>query len=248
MILFKKIISFPLSILHYLFFGAFLLIFDVVQRIAYNLFGYKAHKKTVDLMSYCLILSLRFIGARVKFSSKSKLPQNVPLIFVSNHQGMFDIPPIAWFFRKHHPKYVSKIELEKGIPGISYNLRNGGSVLINRKDAKQSLAAIAAFGKYIEKNKYAAVIFAEGTRSKDGIPKPFKESGLKMLIRYIPSAYIVPVTINNAWKISDESKWIKPLGVTITVEAHEPIAVNSMPFDALFQQVENTVKSAVILT
>lgn len=242
----SKLISIPLTLLHYLFFGLFLLIFDVLQRIAFNLFGYTAHKKTVDLMSYFLIKSLIFIGCRIKLIQQVKLPENVPLIFISNHQGMFDIPPIAWFLRAYHPKYVSKIELGKGVPGISYNLTNGGSVLINRNDAKQSIAAIADFGAYIEKNKYSAVIFPEGTRSKNGVPKPFKENGVKMLIKYMPSAYVVPLTINNTWKFSSPKSFLKPLGVNITLEVHDPIAVNSMPFDELFQKVETEIKKSII--
>jgi 1-acyl-sn-glycerol-3-phosphate acyltransferase len=240
-----KIVSFPLSVLQLLFFGLTLLIFDVFQRISFNLFGYSAHKKTVDCMSYFLILSLRFIGGKITYQSNFEIPKNVPLIIVSNHQGLFDIPPIGWFFRNHHPKYVSKIELENGIPGISYNLKHGGSVLINRKDAKQSLLAISKFGKYIEKNNYAAVIFPEGTRSRDGRPLPFKDGGLKMLVKYIPSAYIVPVTINNSWKISDITQIFKPLGLRITLEVHQPMAVNSMPFDELFQKVESEVHKSI---
>jgi len=243
--LISKILSTPLVLLHYIFFGLSLVLFDVFQRIAFNFFGYQTHKKTVDIMSFLLIKSLLFIGCRIKFKQHGNIPENVPLIIVSNHQGMFDIPPIAWFLRAYHPKYVSKIELGKGIPGISYNLTHGGSVLIDRKDAKQSITAIAAFGKYIEKYKYSAVIFPEGTRSNDGKPKPFKENGLKMLVKYMPSAYIVPLTINNAWRISVPKSFFKPLGVTVTVEAHEAIAVNSMPFEELFSTVENKVKSAV---
>lgn len=241
-----KLIAFPLSILQLFFFGLTLLLFDLFQRINFNLFGYAAHKKTVDYMSFFLILTLKFIGGSIKYQSKYKLPKNVPLIIVSNHQGLFDIPPIGWYFRNYHPKYISKIELENGIPGISYNLKHGGSVLINRKDAKQSLLAISNFGKYIEQNNFAAVIFPEGTRSKDGRLLPFKESGLKMLVKYIPSAYIVPVTINNSSRIADISKVFKPLGLKITLDIHEPIAVNSMSFDALFHKVESTIKSAVI--
>ena len=70
----------------------------------------------------------------------------MPLIIVSNHQSMNDIPPIIWYMRKYHPKFVSKIELGKGIPSVSYNLRHGGSALIDRKDSKQALVAIARFG------------------------------------------------------------------------------------------------------
>ncbi len=43
--------------------------------------------------------------------------------------------------------------------------------------------------------------FPEGTRSKDGIPKRFSENGLKMLTKFVPSAYVIPVTINNCWKL-----------------------------------------------
>lgn len=243
----KNIFSFPLSLLQNLFFGVTLLIFDLFQRINFNLFGYKVHKKTVDWMSYFLLLSLRLIGTKVKFRKKAELPKNVPLIIVSNHQSLFDIPPLGWFFKEFHPKYVSKIELGKGVPGISYNLRNGGSVMIDRKDAKQSLSAIAKFGKYIEEHKYAAVIFPEGTRSRTGEPKQFHSSGLKMLVKYTPSAYIVPVTINNAWKISAGNPLLRPLGIPITITAHEPIAVNSLPVDQLLEKVENIVKEDIIL-
>lgn len=243
-----KILSTPLVLLHYIFFGLSLVLFDFFQRIAFNVFGYQAHKKTVDIMSFLLIKSLLFIGCRVKYIQKGTIPKDVPLIIVSNHQGMFDIPPIAWFLRAYHPKYVSKIELGKGVPGISYNLTHGGSVLINRKDAKQSITAIGQFGKYIEKNKYSAVIFPEGTRSKDGIPKPFKENGIKMLVKYIPSAYILPVTINNAWKLSVPKSFFKPLGVNVTVEAHEAIAVNSMPFEELIGTVEHQIKQSIMLS
>ena len=55
---------------------------------------------------------------------------------------MYDIPPIIWFLRKHHAKFISKIELTKGIPSISYNLRNGGGANIDRKDSKQSIMEI----------------------------------------------------------------------------------------------------------
>ena len=85
--------------------------------------------------------------------------------------------------RKHHPKFVSKMELGKGIPSVSYNLSHGGSVLINRKDSRQSLTEIAKLGSYIEKHNRTAVIFPEGTRSKTGhtqkIPNHWVKGAIK---------------------------------------------------------------------
>jgi len=149
----RKILSFILSAIFYLLFGVFLLIFHVLQWLGYNIGKYRGHKIAVDLMNGTLTYLLYVLGTRIKFISKYPIPENVPLIIVSNHQSMNDISPISWFLRKHHPKFVSKMELGKGIPSVSYNLTHGGSVLIDRKDSRQALTALKEFGQYIEKNK-----------------------------------------------------------------------------------------------
>jgi 1-acyl-sn-glycerol-3-phosphate acyltransferase len=243
----KKILSYPLTILHYFFFGITLLTFHPVQWLAFNLGGYNAHKKVVDYMNLCLVGSLYFLGTRVKFINNQNLPENVPLIIVTNHQSTYDIPPIFWFLRKHHPKFVSKIELGKGIPSVSYNLRHGGSVLIDRKDARQSLTALNNFGAYIEKNKRSAVIFPEGTRSRNGIPKKFSENGIKMLVKKMPSSYIVPITINNSWKLVKNGAFPLGIGIKLMFEVHKPIKSGSLQFKDLFEQIEKSVKDAIVV-
>ena len=97
-------------------------------------------------------------------------------------------------------KFISKKELGKGIPSISYNLRHGGSVLIDRKDPSQALPQIQKVAQYIEKTNRSVVIFPEGTRSKTGKPKQFAQTGIKILCKAAPSAFVVPITINNSWK------------------------------------------------
>ncbi|MFD1294937.1 lysophospholipid acyltransferase family protein [Lutibacter holmesii] len=242
----KKILNYIFSIIFYFFYGLLLLIFHALQWLGFNIGGYKGHKVIVDIMNCTLTYLLYIIGTSITFINKQKIPTGVPLIIVSNHQSMHDICPMACHFKKHHPKFVSKIELGKGIPSVSYNLRKGGSVLIDRKDPRQSLAAIRDFGKYIEKNNYAAVIYPEGTRSKNGKPKRFSENGLKMLTKFAPSAYVVPVTINNCWKLNKFGMFPLQIGVHVTFEIHEPIEAKSMKFEDLFQKVESTVKNSVV--
>ena len=243
----KKILAYILTTIYYFFFGLFLILFHPLQWIALKLGGYKAHKKTIDWLNFFIVGCLYILGTKITFRNNVKIPKNVPLIMVSNHQSMNDIPPFFWFLRKYHPKFVSKKELGKGIPSISFNLRHGGSVLIDRKDPKQSITAIANFGKYIEKNNYAAVIFPEGTRSRDGVPKRFSENGLKMLVKYAPSAYVVPISINNSWKFLKYGGFPMEIGVNLTFDIHEPIKADSMPFNELFKIVENQIKSNVIV-
>lgn len=242
----KKILSYILSSIFYFLYGIFLLFFHVLQWLGFNLGKHKGHKLAVDLMNCTFTYLLYVLGTRIKFIGKHPFPKNVPLIIVSNHQSMHDISPLSCYLRKRHPKFISKIELGKGIPSISYNLRHGGSVLIDRKDSRQSLAAIKKFGKYIEKNNYAAVIFPEGTRSKNGTPKRFSKNGLKILTKNIPSAYVVPVTVNNCWKLNKNGMFPLGLGVKITFEFHKAIEVKSMKFEDLFNKVETTIKNVII--
>jgi len=243
----KKIFSYILSTIFYLFYGSFLLVFHGLQWLGFNIGKYKGHKIAVDFMNCTFTYLLYVLGTRIKFISKHPIPKNVPLIVVSNHQSMHDISPLSCFLRKYHPKFISKIELGKGIPSVSYNLRKGGSVLIDRKDSRQSLTAIKEFGKYIEKNNYAAVIFPEGTRSKDGQPKRFSENGLKMLTKFAPSSYIIPVTINNCWKLNKNGMFPLEIGVNVTFEIHEAIKADSMEFPQLFEKVETKIKSKIIV-
>jgi len=242
----KKIVSYFLTSFFYLFYGGFLIIFHGLQWLGFNIGKYRGHKFVVDIMNCSFTYLLYILGTRIKFISKYPIPKDVPLIIVSNHQSMHDISPLSYWFRKHHPKFVSKIELGKGIPSVSYNLTHGGSVLIDRKDPRQSLTAIRDFGKYIELHKYAAVIFPEGSRSKDGKPKRFSENGLKMLCKFAPSAYIIPVTINNCWKLNKYGMYPLEIGVKITFEAHEAIEAKSLKFEDLFKKVEATIKNSVI--
>ncbi len=196
-------------------------------------------------MNWFLVKSLLVLGNPVKLVNRKKLPENTTLLFVANHQSLFDIPPIIWHFRKYWPKFVSKKELGKGIPSVSFNLRNGGAALIDRKDGKQALAELAKFAKRINKNKWSAVIFPEGTRSRTGKPKNFAPNGLKMLIKYNPDAYVVPLTINNSWKVFKYGKYPLGIGSPITITTHDPIKVDSLPFNELLEKVEATVKSSV---
>ena len=219
----------------------FLLIFHPVQWICFNVFGYQAHKKSVDALNACLVRTSLILFTTYKVEGREKVPAGVPLIIVANHQSMNDIPPIIWFMRKFHPKFISKKELGKGIPSVSYNLRHGGSVLIDRKDPKQALPAIKGMAEYIEKHNRSTVIFPEGTRSKTGVPKKFSENGLKILCKYAPSAYIVPISINNSWKIDRYGKFPLGLGNRLTFTVHEPFAIKNIPFEEVMERTENAV-------
>lgn len=243
-----KIFSYFLSSIFIVIFYLELIIFHPLQWIGLKLFGYKGHKFVVDLMNLVLMRTTLLLGIHTKFKNEHILKEGISYIFVCNHQSTFDIPPLGWYLRKYHPKYVSKKELAKGVPSVSFNLRNGGSVLIDRKNGGAALKDLMGFGKKINENKWSAVIFPEGTRSRNGEPKAFSSNGLKVLTKTNPDAYVVPISINNSWCIFKYGKF--PLGLfkPITFEVHEPIKVSSMKFEALLQKTETTVKAHITKT
>lgn len=241
----QKIISYPLSVIYYLCFGLCLVIFHPIQWICFNVFGYQAHKKSVDYLNFFLVKCTNILGTSYRFDNMNSIPKNVPLIIVANHQSMYDIIAIIWYMRRYHCKFVSKKELGSGIPSVSYNLRHGGSVLIDRKDPKQAIPTIKGLSEYIEKNTRSAVIFPEGTRSKTGKPKEFAQSGLKILCKYAPSAYVVPISINNSWKMVRFGAFPMGLGNRLTFTLHEPMAVKDYAFEELIQKTEAAVVSKI---
>jgi len=242
----RKLLSYPLTILFFIFFGLSLFIFHPILWVSFNVFGYKTLKGSVSVLNWFLMLSTNILGTRYTFENNQNIPTDTPLIIVSNHQSMYDIPPIIWHMRKYHPKFVSKKELGKGIPSVSYNLRKGGSVLIDRKDGKQAITEIGKLGSYIEKHNRSAVIFPEGTRSRDGKPKPFKPMGLKMLLKKAPSALIVPITINNSWKLLRYGKFPMGIGAHLKFKVHTPIA-NNGNLDDLIIKIEQHVINDIIV-
>ncbi len=196
----RKIFGILLSPIHYIFFGLVLVIFQPIQWFCFNVFGYQAHKRSVDVLNFFLVSTYYLLGDTVTFTNKQHLPRGRSMIFVANHQSLFDIPVMIYFLRKYHAKFVSKIELAKGIPSISYNLRHGGAANIDRKDPRQSMTELSRLGTDMKTKGWSAMIFPEGTRSADGVVRTFQSAGVAMLLKKCPDALIVPVAINNSWK------------------------------------------------
>lgn len=238
----KKVLSYILTPVYLLIFALLLLIFHPVQMVTKWIWGYPVRKKAVDVLNYGLIYSLWILGAKITFRGFEKVPHNRPIIIVANHQSTLDIPPVVVGFRKNHPKFISKIELGKGIPSISYNLRHGGSVLIDRKNRSQSVKDILKLGKHIEATNYAACIFPEGTRSKDGRVKTFMPAGISSLVRSAPSALIVPFAIDGNSELMKQGYYPMTFGVHLKYTVLDPIEPKGMDSDELAKLIEDRIR------
>lgn len=238
----NKLLGYVFTPIHYLFFGFVLCIFHPVQWVSLKFGGLETHKKSVDLMNFFLISTYFIMGSRIRFSNPNQLPENQPVIFVANHQSMYDIPPLIWFLRKHHPKFISKIELTKGIPSISFNLKYGGGANIDRKDSKQAIAEILTLGSKMKERNWSSVIFPEGTRSRDGKLKPFAVGGIAMLLKRCPDALIVPVAIQGSWKFVQFGKFPLSFGERMSWTVLRPIENSGKPLEEIVGMAEEAIR------
>ena len=241
----RKFLGYILSPITIISFLLVLCIFQPVQWLCYRLFGYTAHKRAVDLLNLILTSTLYFLGNTVTFINKQNLPIGRPIIFISNHQSLLDIPPLIWYLRKYHAKFISKIELTRGIPSISYNLKYGGGANIDRKDARQSLTEMGKLGARMKENNWSTVIFPEGTRSKTGQVKTFQAGGIGILLKKCPEALIVPVAIQNSWQIVRYGIYPLNTFIHMTLKVLEPIEPGSSSVDELVAEAENRIKVAL---
>ena len=208
----KTALSYLLTPLFFALFGLTLVIFHVIQLIALR-FSHVAHDKSVAILNLCLMRCTNVLGTTYTFHNFAPLSTKEPYLFVSNHQSMWDIPPLIWKLRANRPKFIAKSSLAKGIPSISLNLKKGGSVSIDRSNPQASVEKIEKFAQFIKKNKLSICMFPEGTRSRDGLVKTFKAGGIDAILKIMPNINIVPIGIKNTGKIDNEGRFNKNLGI-----------------------------------
>ncbi len=239
-----KIINWLTTALFGLIFLPVMGIFHFPQVLALKLLGYQAHKSVVDGMIWSMLNCLRLVGAKPRYDIQAKnFPTDRPMIIVSNHQSMFDIPAIGWALKKHHPKYISKKSLAKGIPSVSYNIQHGGSVVIDRKNPEESLKTIEGFAHYLNATNRAGCIFVEGTRSKNGAVAPFKKGGIFTMLDAMPDATIVPVALENFWKITRYGFKPIPFGARPKCTVLPAISREGKSNQAILEECERVIRA-----
>jgi 1-acyl-sn-glycerol-3-phosphate acyltransferase len=235
----KKAFGYLLTPLYLLCFVLVLVVFTPIQMVAHKLLGYRAQQQMVYVMNWGLMRCIHLLGGSVSFNMRwDELPADRVYIFAANHQSMNDIPAMIWFLRRARPIFIAKKELSKNVPGISYNYRTGGAVGIDRKDSQQARQAIAQLAQRCAQSGESICIFPEGTRSRDGRLKTFQAGGIKTILNEIPQAVIVPIAIENSWKLLKYNFWPIPLGVKLRWTMLQPIDCSGLSGEQATQQLQ----------
>lgn len=135
--------------------------------------------------------------------------------FIGNHLSNFDIPLL--FRAIPTPiRYLAKKELYK-IPVFAQALHVAGIVKIDRGAGATSYAAINEGVARAKANGYSLIVFAEGTRSRDGELHPFKKGAFRMAIS--TGLPVVPVTVSGTWEV-----W--PPGSKLFYKGHAQVVIH----------------------
>ena len=137
------------------------------------------------------VAPIRFDGA-----DASHLDRDRQYVFVSNHLSNFDIPPL-FLALPNRIRYLAKAELF-GIPFLAGAMRRIGIIKIERGAGPATHAAINDGVAAAAEQGYSLMVFAEGTRSRDGKLHSFKKGAFRIAIS--TGIDIVPVTIQGTWE------------------------------------------------
>ena len=126
---------------------AYFWLFQLVSTLfllAYYLLGLLGRKQAQADFLYWITRNwarqmVALAGGRVEVSGLENLPQKQGALFVSNHQGAFDIPLLIGFIPVLKG-FVSKKENFR-LPIVSTWMRHLGCIVIDRGDLRQSVPA-----------------------------------------------------------------------------------------------------------
>jgi len=179
-------------------------------------------------------------GSTFEVSGLENLPEG-NAVFMSNHQSNFDIFIVISYFKKL-VGFIAKYEL-RHVPILNLWITLTHGIFINRKNMRDSYNTIEEGIKSL-KDGNSLVIFPEGHRSKGPVPGNFKSGSFKLAL--LSNTRIVPVTIKDSYKIYEETGFIKPAHIKVTI--HPPVETKGLSEEqkrTLPALVADIIKSAL---
>jgi 1-acyl-sn-glycerol-3-phosphate acyltransferase len=140
-------------------------------------------------------LGLWLAGVRLEVHRAGPLPSG-PAIFACNHESALDIWGVVAAIPRS-VRFVAKRELFDS-PVLGWYLALGEHVKVDRRDHAQAVASLAAAAEQVRAGT-SLVVFAEGTRSRDGRIHPFKKG--PFVIAAAAGVPVVPVAVAGAGHI-----------------------------------------------
>ena len=157
----------------------------------------------------------------VSIEGIEKLPEG-PVLFVSNHEGNFDIPTLLSTIPKPFG-FISKKEVKK-FPIIPMYMEEMNCVFLDRTDRRSALKSITDTVEKLQEG-HSILIFPEGTRSKGEGLGEFKAGFLR--IAKDANVPIIPVAIYGTADIMEKNN-NKVMPATVKVQLLDAIPIETI--------------------
>jgi 1-acyl-sn-glycerol-3-phosphate acyltransferase len=200
-------------------------------------------RKDVERADQALVLWGRSVlasaGVRHEAVGLENIPAEGHVVFVSNHQSHFDAPLNFAHIRKH-TRYVAKAELFK-IPVFGAAMRRAGNIPVERTGGGGDRSRLSDAARAV-RERVSVLFFAEGTRSEDGLLRPFKKGAAALAIQ--AGVPVVPLAVSGTRLILPKGGRAVRWGQRVALVVGEPISTQGLTLqdrDALTRRLEDAV-------
>lgn len=165
--------------------------------------------------------SVRALSIEVEASGLEHVPRAPAFVYCSNHQSLVDILVLGSVLPGDY-KWAAKRSLMK-VPFLGWHLRLAGHVPVDRNAGSRSAAQVIERFEEVLKRGKPLLVFPEGTRSEDGVVRPFKAGGFCAAVR--AGAPVVPVALEGTHKLMKKGAFDLGHGVTrhVAVKVGAPL-------------------------
>ncbi|MBL8021420.1 MAG: 1-acyl-sn-glycerol-3-phosphate acyltransferase [Leptospirales bacterium] len=235
----------PLHLIRSLFLWVLLLTITFILALTTLPFGIFGMQKAVHAIATFWGRTLAFLsGMRIEAVGVEKIYRDGPVIYLANHQSMFDIP-VFYSVLNTEFRWMAKASLFQ-IPFVGWGMRGAGYIPVERGDRKKAMESLFQAAQRIQKGA-SVIIFPEGTRSEnpDEGMLDFKKGAFVLAKK--ANVTIQPVTIWGAHHImpAKQKVWIQRIypGL-VQVEIHDPIPPEAYA-DASLDQLSDRIRETI---
>lgn len=180
-------------------------------------------------------------GVRIDVVGAEHVDTSESYVVTANHLSNIDV--MVCFTAIPVPiRFLAKQELFR-VPILAQAMRAIGIVEVDRRHSRSAniLESVNRQSQTVIERGHSLIIYPEGTRSRDGAPKPFKKGAFTMAIA--AGMPVLPVTIIGTRRIWPPlSPWIRSGPVQVIIDEPIPtVGMDRSDADALRSTVEGII-------
>src|SRR5262245_9085981 len=181
-------------------------------------------------------------GARLVITNRERFVPSEARVLAANHASYLDIPAMFAAF-PGQARFVARRTLI-WLPFIGWYIRLGGHFSIDRDDPRQALDLMTRIGDKMRRYGLSPVLFAEGTRSRDGRLAPLKPGALQLAVA--TGATVQPIAILGSSAILPKGAWGPRHGGTIEIRVGEPLPTAGLDGSAGRKVVAERLRASLL--